>query len=282
MPCPKSLKSIIPQLEALYSRYHKREYVSPDPLQFLYDYPDIRDREIAGMVASALAYGAVKQILVSVDRALEPMGKSPYKFLMDKKLPEIKEIFADFKHRFTKGDDLAQMLWGIKKMIEKYGSLEAGFLAGLKNDADTIIPSLINFVSKIRQLAEENREEVCYGQGYKHLLPRPEKGGASKRLHLFLRWMVRKDAVDPGGWDRIPTSKLIVPIDIHMHRIGLALGLTDRKQANLKTALEITAAFREIAPHDPVKYDFALTRLGIRTDTDMDGFLRACNLPQMA
>lgn len=280
MPCPKSLKSIIPQLEGLYSRYNKRDYVSPDPLQFLYDYPDIRDREIAGMVASALAYGAVKQILVSVGRALEPMGKSPYKFLMDKKLPEIQEIFADFKHRFTKGNDLARMLWGIKRIITEYGSLEAGFLKGYGECDESVLPALSRFVDKLKGFT--GIQESLQTHGFKHLLPHPERGGASKRLNLFLRWMVRSDAVDPGGWNRVPASKLIAPIDVHMHRIGRALGITRRKQANLKTALEITTAFREIAPRDPVKYDFALTRLGIRTDTDMDGFLRACNLPQMA
>jgi len=280
MPCPKSLKSIIPQLEALYSRYNKREYVSPDPLQFMYDYPDIRDREIAGMVASALAYGGVKQILGSVKKALEPMGTSPYKFLLSKELSDLTEIYRGFKHRFATGYDFALMLWGSKRMIAEYETLEAGFQDGYKKDDETILPALSGFVHRLKGFAGiENTRET---QGYKHLLPRPEKGGASKRLNLFLRWMVRKDAVDPGGWDRVPASKLIVPIDVHMHRIGLALGLTDRKQANLKTALEITAAFREIAPHDPVKYDFALTRLGIRTDTDIDGFLKACNLPQMA
>ncbi len=243
-------------------------------MQFLYDYPDIRDREIAGMVASALAYGAVKQILVSVGRALEPMGKSPYKFLMDKKLPEIKEIFVDFKHRFTKGNYLAQMLWGIKRMIEKYGSLQEGFLKGFSKSDKTVLPTLERFVDKLKGFT--GIEESLQTHGYKHLLPHPERGGASKRLNLFLRWMVRSDAVDPGGWNHVSPAKLIAPIDVHMHRIGLALGLTDRKQANLKTALEITAAFRQIAPDDPVKYDFALTRLGIRTDTDMDEFLKAC------
>ncbi|MBW2650885.1 MAG: DUF2400 family protein, partial [Deltaproteobacteria bacterium] len=89
----------------------------------------------------------------------------------------------------------------------------------------------------------------------------------------FLRWMVRRDDVDPGGWDDIPPSKLVIPLDTHMHRICLALGITKRKQANMKTALEITRSFQVIAPHDPVRYDFALTRLGIRKDTDITSFL---------
>ena len=80
---------------------------------------------------------------------------------------------------------------------------------------------------------------------------------------MFLRWMVRKDAIDPGGWDQISPSKLIVPIDTHMHQVGLKLGFTKRKQANLTTALEVTSAFSKFSPDDPVKYDFSLTRVGI-------------------
>ncbi|MBW2545477.1 MAG: TIGR02757 family protein, partial [Deltaproteobacteria bacterium] len=97
-------------------------------------------------------------------------------------------------------------------------------------------------------------------------VPLPAKGSACKRLNLFLRWMVRRDDVDPGGWDDIPPSKLVIPLDTHMHRICLAFGFTKRKQADMKTALEITDSFRAIVPDDPVRYDFALTRLGIRKD----------------
>jgi uncharacterized protein (TIGR02757 family) len=88
--------------------------------------------------------------------------------------------------------------------------------------------------------------------------------------------MVRRDEVDPGGWDRVPPAKLIVPLDVHMHRISLQLGLTGRKQANLKAACEVTAAFRAIEPDDPVRYDFSMTRLGIRDDLTPDAFLEAC------
>lgn len=94
----RSLKSIIPQLENLYACYNKREYVNPDPLQFLYNYPDIRDREIVGMVASALAHSGIKQILGSISKVLDRMGPSPYKFLMQRELPDLKKIFQGFKH----------------------------------------------------------------------------------------------------------------------------------------------------------------------------------------
>jgi len=85
--------------------------------------------------------------------------------------------------------------------------------------------------------------------------------------------MVRKDDVDPGGWENVSPSRLIIPLDVHMHRICLKSGLTERKQANMRTALEITSFFKKLAPRDPVRYDFALTRLGIRDDIDPDEFL---------
>ena len=105
------------------------------------------------------------------------------------------------------------------------------------------------------------------------LLPSPSAGSACKRLNLFLRWMVRQDNVDPGGWDSVSPAKLIIPLDTHMHRIGRRLGLTPRRQADLRTAIEITEGFRGICPSDPVRYDFALTRLGIRRDEGVEDFL---------
>ena len=89
-------------------------------------------------------------------------------------------------------------------------------------------------------------------------------------MNLFLRWMVRKDRVDPGGWHGVPVSKLIIPLDTHMHKISLKLGFTTKQQANMRTALEITTGFRQIIPDDPVKYDFVLTRFGIRDDMNID------------
>ena len=93
-------------------------------------------------------------------------------------------------------------------------------------------------------------------------------GSACKRLFLFLRWMVRCDQVDPGPWKGVPAHRLIIPMDTHMHRISRLLGLTERKQADLKCALEVTRFFRNLVPEDPVKYDFALTRPGIRAPLD--------------
>ncbi len=252
----------------LYDTYNHREFVHPDPLEFLYDYQDLRDREIAGLVASSLAYGGVRQILKGVKSVLDRM-ESPYAFLKANSRDALTRTFANFKYRFTTGEELALMLYGVRQVVERYGSLQACFVNALRDDDETVIPALTVLVKEL---------SAVFDSRPRSLLPSPTAGSACKRLNLFLRWMVRRDEVDPGGWDEVPASKLIVPLDTHMHRISLQLGLTKRKQANLRTACEITAAFRSIEPEDPVRYDFALTRLGIRDDLDPREFLKSCHM----
>ena len=258
----RKAKMLRERLDELYALHHRREFIHPDPLEFLYDYHDFRDREVVGLIASSLAYGRVAQILKSVSSVLKRMGPSPYLFLLNSSPELLLSTFSDFKHRFTTGKELASMLWGAKRVIEQYGSLYACFTAGLGDDDDMILPALSAFVCELSAHLSRERKNS--------LLPSPNAGSACKRLNLFLRWMVRRDEVDPGGWSSVPISKLIVPLDIHMHRICLLLNLTRRRQADLRTAIDITYAFRRILPEDPVRYDFALTRLGIREDADLE------------
>lgn len=251
-------------LETLYRKYNRRKYVSPDPLECIYQFDDVRDREIAGLVAACLAYGRVAQIVKSVSTVLGVMDASPCDFVCNGSSALFKKTFAGFRHRFADGEHLAALLTGIRRVLKRYGSLDACFLAGLeKTDSTTVSPALCLFVSRLDPASAAG-----------HLLPDPGKGSACKRLHLFLRWMVRKDRVDPGGWTGIAPAKLMVPLDIHMHAIGRRLGLTQRRQADAVTALEITQGFARFSPDDPVKYDFALTRFGIRREMDIEDLVR--------
>jgi len=247
------------RLEALYARYNHRRYVHPDPLEFLYDYPDPPDREIAGLIASSLAYGRVAQILKSVSIILERMHHSPRLFLMETSQKKLQTAFSGFRHRFTTGEEVSALLLKTREQIEQHGSLYRSFLTCLSRDDDTVIPALSIFVKRFNGDKDDSKSS---------LMPAPDKGSACKRLNLFLRWMVRKDDVDPGGWDGIPASKLVIPLDTHMYRICSGLDMTCRKQADMQTAIEITEYFRDISPEDPVRYDFAITRLGIRKDAD--------------
>lgn len=255
-------------LEGLYARYHRREFVHPDPLEFLYEYPRPEDREIVGLVASALAYGRVAQILKSVHTVLDRMGPSPRSFVMSATRNRLQAELRGFRHRFTSGEEMASFLYAIRGVLEHYGSLEACMASHSKAHDETIMGALCGF-------AEELAGRMGDGSRWS-LLPLPRRGSACKRLHLFLRWMVRKDEVDPGGWTVIPPSSLIVPMDTHMFHIGRTLGLITRKQADIRAALEMTEHFQQMVPEDPLRYDFCLTRLGIRRDGDLKGFLASC------
>lgn len=254
---PEGLPS---RLEAIYHRWNRREFVHPDPLEFLYDYPDAEEREIVAFVASSLAYGRVKQILRSVSTVLERMGPSPRAFLLDTPFESLRKTFGDFRHRFTSGDALALMLAGLKGIIQHYGSLEACFSSHMRGRDPTILQTLCAFVEEL-SLPLDGATSI--------LSASPSGASACKKLNLFLRWMVRHDEVDPGGWEQISPSKLIVPLDTHMHKVGLRLGMTRRRQADMRTALEITAGFRTMVPEDPVRYDFVLTRPGIWGDPEL-------------
>ncbi|MHB8896792.1 MAG: TIGR02757 family protein [Candidatus Geothermincolia bacterium] len=248
----------------MYGQYNRREYVHPDPLEYLYGYPETRDREVVGLIASSLAYGRVAQILKSVSAVLDAVGPGPADFTLGSTEREIRKSLEGFKHRFTTGADVASMLCGAGRAIRKHGSLNACFNAGLSPSDTDVVPALRRFAAEITGLA---------GCPCDFLLPSIEKGSACKRLNLYLRWMVRRDEVDPGGWQGVSPAMLLIPLDTHMHRTGLALGFTTRRQAGLRTAMEITEGFRVIAPDDPVRYDFCLTRLGIRTGLSLDDFL---------
>ena len=261
----KKEKALKARLEELHDRWNRREYVSPDPLETLYDYEDPLDREVVGMVASGLAYGRVAQILISVRRVLELMGPSPRNWLLSREPVEIEAALKGFVHRFTKDTHMAALLVGIREALLTHGSLKACFLAGYDARDKTLLPALSVYAKNIKG----NRDLPG------HLLSDPDGKSACKKANLFLRWMVRCDEVDPGGWhDALPSAKLIIPIDTHMHKISLALGLTARKAADLKTAVEVTTRLGRLCPEDPTRYDFALTRFGIRGELELSDLLR--------
>lgn len=256
----------IAHLNGLYDRFNRREFVSPDPLEFLYRYDDPRDREIVGLIASFLAYGRVGQILESVRAVLRRLDPGPARHVARSTRQSLRRAFACFRHRFTTGEEVALTLFGAKCVIERFGSLQACFEAGMGRNDATVLPALTFLVEELNRGFRGRRNT---------LLPSPRAGSACKRLLLFLRWMIRHDEVDPGVWTGIPTCRLLVPLDTHMHRMCRALGFTTRKQATLRTAVEVTAVFREIAPCDPARYDFPLTRLGIRDDIDCVDLLQS-------
>jgi uncharacterized protein (TIGR02757 family) len=268
-------------LEELYEKLNRREYVSPDPLQFLYDYPDLRDREIVGVIASSIAFGNVKAIVSSARKAIFSISK-PYEVVANSNAEELERVLKGFKHRVFSPSDFAVFLAGVGAAAKKHGSIEACFRCHYREYHNTLMETAVAVVHEVEESARLSSGTQSFNptssRGFKWLLSSTSPSGAMKKWNLFLRWMVRSDAVDPGGWNGFPKSKLVIPLDTHMLRIAQHLGLTNRAAANRACALEVTEAFRSISPDDPVKYDFALTRLGIRDDCDMDAFFRNCGV----
>jgi len=248
-------------LDSLYQKYNKPHLISPDPLQFVALYKTDAEREVVALIAASFAYGNVKQIIKTVDKILSAMGKNPRAFLIAADKAALNKTYQGFKYRFTTQEELINFLYALSQILKEHGSLENMFLTFYKPGSD--------FVEAQRAFAAKLRS---YGK-IDTLIPNPAKGSALKRLNLFLRWAARKDEVDPGFWPRVPTHCLIVPLDVHMHRVGRMLGLTKRNQADMKTAIEISAALAKFCPQDPIKYDFCLTRFGIRDDMSEDDIL---------
>ncbi|MBK5254479.1 MAG: TIGR02757 family protein [Vicinamibacteria bacterium] len=250
-------------LNRAYAEYDAR-WIEPDPVQFVWRYERREDREVAGLVASSLAYGTVKQIKRSVESVLSTLGPRPARALDSLDAHQALHSLEGFKHRFNDAVDVACLLIFIREIRRSAGSIE-NFFAPEGNVAD-LRAALTEFVARTLALPRDflyGRGSLPQGAGVRFFFPSPRDGSACKRLCLFLRWMVRADSVDPGGWTRVPRSALLIPLDAHIINIGRKAKLTRRVSPGWKMSEDITATLRACDPDDPVKYDFALHRIGL-------------------
>jgi uncharacterized protein (TIGR02757 family) len=253
-------------LDVLCRRYDGR-FLDSDPVGIVRRFDDPADREIGALLAAGLAYGRVASIRGSLERLFEILGPRPARFVRDFDPNTDARRFDGFVHRFTRGRDVALLLHLVRQMNER-GGLEARFLA-LDPDpgAPTLGPALDAFGRALFELdpgpfATDGR--VGARDGARWLLPLPAGGSVCKRSCLFLRWMVRPDdGIDCGVWSRVSRARLVLPLDTHLVRVVIALGWTRRKSPGWPMALEATARLRELDRDDPVRFDFALSRLGI-------------------
>lgn len=261
-------------LDEVYHRYHRREMVPPDPLQCLYAYEDPAEREVAALLAASLAVGKAQSIVCQVNAVLCRMGPKPASFLKQADAEELHRVCRGFRYRFFSEDELRAFLGGVAETLRLYGSLEAAMARSLKGCRGDVLGALDLFATEL------SRAAAAGGAPKNRLVALPSSGSACKRWHLFLRWMVRCDAVDPGGWSCLKPRDLIVPVDTHMFAIARTCRLTGRRQGDLKTALEITEGFRRIRPEDPVRYDFSLTRMAMKDKALLDSWWPASNIKE--
>jgi len=265
-------------LDQLYAGFNAPDSAA-DPIQIVRRFSASDDREVVGFVAASLAFGRVGSVLQSIERVLAVMGPEPAAFVRTFEPRRDAPAFKGLVHRWIRDVDIVALVWLIKQMLDRAGSIEAFFLAGSSPDSrpeqqpDDVESALDGFAR--RALALNLRE--AYGRvprraGVCYFFPQPSAGSACKRLNLFLRWMVRRDAMDLGVWSQLSPSQLIVPLDTHVIRVGRCLRLTRYTSPGWAMAREITASLRELDPQDPVKYDFSLCHLGMMNAC---GFSRA-------
>jgi len=251
------------RLDLLYRTYGSGHLAS-DPIQFPRRFVRDDDREVAGFIAAALAYGRVAHIRQSVETVLGLLGGSPAGTLRALDLAAARRSLVRFTHRFNTGGDVARMLVILARLREEHGSLNAAFLAGYDAERPDVGHAIASF-SKRALALDPARRRAAGRAGVRFFFSSPEDGSACKRLNMFLRWMVRKDDVDLGVWRGIAPSRLVMPLDTHTARICRSLGFSARRSADWRMALEVTAALRALDPDDPVRYDFALFNWGLET-----------------
>jgi uncharacterized protein (TIGR02757 family) len=239
--------------------------ITPDPLELVLRYADDHDREVVALVAAAFAYGRADIVVANVGRVLDGMGASPSGWLLERTREgrfdrvAARAAFRGFTHRFHKVDDLAVLLERVALALYRHGSLGELFRISYDPADEDIGPSLARFVASIIEAPGAGKAPASL----RYLLTSPADGSACKRMNLFLRWMVRRESPDLGLWSFVDPAKLVMPLDTHVHRISTFLGLTARKSADWKTARALTDTLAKFSPGDPVRYDFAICRLGI-------------------
>lgn len=251
------------KLDALYDSFNAPDSAS-DPIQIVRRFTRAEDQEIVGFCAAALAFGRVSSVLQSIERLLALMGPHPADYVRRFEPEAEAAKFADLVHRWIRGRDLVALVWVLRQMLDRHGSIEGFFLEGFDPAAPDLAAALDSFSRRALALDLKRaygrvpkRPGVCY------FFPRPSTGSACKRLNLFLRWMIRTDRLDVGVWTRVPASMLVVPLDTHVIRVGRCLQLTRYTSPGWRMAQDITASLRALDPADPVRYDFAICHLGM-------------------
>jgi uncharacterized protein (TIGR02757 family) len=257
------IDALRPALDRLYEGFNYPDSAT-DPIQIVRRFTRSDDREVVGFIAASLAFGRVASVIQSIERVLAITGSRPAEYVRRFDPAREKSAFEGVVHRWTRAVDLVALISLMKQMIDRSGSLEGFFTEDYCASAEDIETALDGFSRRATGLdlraaygRVPRRPGVCF------FFPRPSAGSGCKRLNLFLRWMVRRDALDLGVWTRVSPAKLIVPLDTHVIRVSRCLRLTRYTSPGWQMARDITASLRRIDPDDPVKYDFALCHLGM-------------------
>ncbi len=266
-----STEEIHDLLEAKTREYNSPKFISSDPISIPHLFSKKEDIEISGFLTATISWGQRPVIIRNANSLMKKMDFSPFEFVMTASAKELKTL-DKFVHRTFNGIDAKFFILALRTIYEKHNGLENVFARGLKISApsaslrqesfsDTPMQnSIIHFRKTFLSIKHNSRSD-------KHI-SNPGANSSTKRINMFLRWMVRKDkaGVDFGIWKSISPAPLQIPLDVHVGNVARKLGLLIRKQDDWKAVEELTQRLREFDAADPVKYDFALFGLGIFED----------------
>lgn len=245
------LKSLLDQKV---EQYERPEFIEPDPISIPHRYSRRQDIEITGLLASTIAWGNRKAIVRSAGEMADRLGADPFDFVMSASEEQI-DALGTFVYRTFQREDLPSMVRGLRAIYQTDPDMGLEKLFAPRQ-GETLREGLIRFRNAmLPHIADRTRKHIADAA----------KGAAAKRLCMFARWMTRPNTrgVDFGLWESISPSQLIIPLDVHTGRTARSLGLISRTQSDWRAATELTAALAEMAPQDPVRYDFALFSIGI-------------------
>jgi uncharacterized protein (TIGR02757 family) len=251
---PPSIKALLDERAAT---FNNPAFIESDPIGIPHRFTKLQDIEIAGFWTAMLAWGRRETIIRKASELLQLMGDAPHDFILNHREKD-RAAFLDFKHRTFQPTDTLYFLEFLQWFYRNHTTLEAAFLKNASPADEHTGPALTGFHRIFFSLPH------APARTRKHVAT-PERNSTCKRLNMFLRWMVRHDGrgVDFGLWKNIKPAQLLIPLDVHVERVARSLGLLERKQTDWRAVLELTARLRQLAPQDPVKYDFALFGMGV-------------------
>ncbi|NSW45053.1 MAG: TIGR02757 family protein [Bacteroidales bacterium] len=242
-------------LDVYFERYNQPDFITDDPIQVPHSFSKKEDIEIAAFFTCIMAWGKRKQIINNAYKLMAIMNNSPFDYIMSFNNEMLQQL-SNFKHRTINGNDIVNLVLALKHIYKNQGGLESFFTQEFKknNNLFDSLTLLYDFVLNYTQ----DRHTTKHISNVKN-------NSAAKKLNLFLRWMVRKDAngVDFGLWQNIPISSLYIPLDVHVSEMARHLGLLTRMQNDWKAVVELTQNLRQFDQNDPIKYDYALFGMGL-------------------
>ena len=249
------------ELDNLVKTYETAEFIKKDPIQFPHRYEKKEEIELAGFIASLFAYGSRIVFINKLNEIFAKTDKDLLGFIKNGDFKSLKGV----EYRFAKENDIIPIFEilsqlynesrGLEELFE-YCRIQPPLYLPLLEKEYVFFQSIVDFFY--------SRAPKTAGQGFYHMIPNPQNGGAMKRMNMFLRWMIRKGPVDLGLWDFMQPKDLLIPLDVHVARVSREMGILTRKSNDFKSVIELTLKLRDFCPEDPIKYDFAMFAFDVK------------------